>query len=166
MSAATGQSHLIAVGSDSPQARLCDIRSGAFAHALTGHSEAVWACAWSPRSEFLLATGSADQTVRCAGSFREFRVVLAFGTGCACVLYDRSVCSRSAPTFECIPFLRASVFRCFGVPTTLTKDFPPTPRFPRSLPRWFGREVGRITGIVVVGSFSPFTRRPLGIALQ
>ncbi len=64
MSAAPGQQHLIAVGSDSPQARLCDIRSGAFAHALSGHSEAVWACAWSPRSEFLLATGSADQTVR------------------------------------------------------------------------------------------------------
>eukprot|EP00752_Nemacystus_decipiens_P004205 g3843.t1 len=64
MSASTGQNHLIAVGSDSPQARLCDIRSGAFAHALTGHSEAVWACAWSPRSEFLLATGSADQTAR------------------------------------------------------------------------------------------------------
>ena len=68
MSAATGQSHLIAVGSDSSQARLCDIRSGAFAHALTGHSEAVWACAWSPSSEFLLATGSADQTVRRAGT--------------------------------------------------------------------------------------------------
>ena len=64
MSASPGQHHLIAVGSDSPQARLCDIRSGAFAHALSGHSEAVWACAWSPRSEFLLATGSADQTVR------------------------------------------------------------------------------------------------------
>ena len=63
MSAAPGQHHLIAVGNDSPQARLCDIRSGAFAHSLTGHSEAVWACAWSPRSEFLLATGSADQTV-------------------------------------------------------------------------------------------------------
>lgn len=67
MSAATGQNHLIAVGSDSPQARLCDIRSGAFAHALTGHSEAVWACVWSPRSEFLLATGSADQTVGACG---------------------------------------------------------------------------------------------------
>ncbi|CBJ31103.1 WD-repeat protein, putative [Ectocarpus siliculosus] len=64
MSPTTGQHHLIAVGSDSPQARLCDIRSGAFAHALSGHSEAVSACAWSPRSEFLLATGSADQTVR------------------------------------------------------------------------------------------------------
>ncbi|CAN0426805.1 unnamed protein product, partial [Ectocarpus sp. 13 AM-2016] len=63
MSPTIGQHHLIAVGSDSPQARLCDIRSGAFAHALSGHSEAVSACAWSPRSEFLLATGSADQTV-------------------------------------------------------------------------------------------------------
>lgn len=64
MSAAAGQHHLVAVGNDSPQARLCDIRSGAFAHTLTGHSEAVWACAWSPRSEYLLATGSADHTVR------------------------------------------------------------------------------------------------------
>ncbi|CAM9968086.1 unnamed protein product, partial [Hapterophycus canaliculatus] len=64
MSAMTGQHNLIAVGSDSPQARLCDIRSGAFAHALSGHSEAVWACKWSPKSEFLLATGSVDQTVR------------------------------------------------------------------------------------------------------
>ncbi|CAM9742078.1 unnamed protein product [Pylaiella littoralis] len=65
MSAAAGQHHLIAVGSGSPQARLCDIRSGAFAHSLSGgHSEAVWACAWSPTSEFLLATGSADQTAR------------------------------------------------------------------------------------------------------
>ncbi|CAN0352012.1 unnamed protein product, partial [Scytosiphon promiscuus] len=60
MSASIGQHNLIAVGSDSPQARLSDIRSGGFAHTLSGHSEAVWACKWSPTSEFLLATGSAD----------------------------------------------------------------------------------------------------------
>lgn len=65
MSSAPGQQQVIAVGNDSPQARLCDIRTGAFAHMLTGHSEAVWACAWSPRSSFLLATASADHTVRC-----------------------------------------------------------------------------------------------------
>ena len=64
MSNASGRQHLLAVGTDDPQARLCDIRSGASTHVLTGHSEAVWACTWSPRSDFLLATGSADQTVR------------------------------------------------------------------------------------------------------
>lgn len=58
-----GQQYLVAVGTDDPEVRLGDVRSGAFSHALTGHSEAVWACAWSPRSEYMLATGSADQTV-------------------------------------------------------------------------------------------------------
>lgn len=64
MSSAPGQLHLIAVGSYEPLARLCDMRTGAYAQVLKGHSESVRACEWSPRSPYLLATGSADRTVR------------------------------------------------------------------------------------------------------
>lgn len=43
--------------------KLCDARSGAFTHNLTGHREAVWAAAWSPSSQWHLASGSYDGQV-------------------------------------------------------------------------------------------------------
>lgn len=42
------------------QVKLCDARSGAFTHNLTGHRQAVWAAAWSPSSQWHLATGGCD----------------------------------------------------------------------------------------------------------
>ena len=45
------------------QVKLCDARSGAFTHNLTGHREAVWAAAWSPSSQWHLATGGCDGQV-------------------------------------------------------------------------------------------------------
>jgi DNA excision repair protein ERCC-8 len=44
--------------------RLCDMKSGAFSHTLIGHKADVWTLAWSPRSEYMLASGSVDQTIR------------------------------------------------------------------------------------------------------
>jgi len=64
MSSVTSAHILIAAGSRLPQVRLCDMMSGAFSHTLTGHRSEVWALAWSPTNEFILATGSADKTVR------------------------------------------------------------------------------------------------------
>lgn len=55
---------LIATGTSSRNVSLCDMRSGGAAHLLLGHSESVWSVAWSPADEFLLATGSCDQTVK------------------------------------------------------------------------------------------------------
>ena len=45
------------------QVKLCDARSGAFTHNLTGHRQAVWAAAWSPSSQWHLATGGCDGQV-------------------------------------------------------------------------------------------------------
>ena len=59
------QAHqLIACASDSRDVRLCDPRSGATSHVLFGHRDAVWSVRWSPASEFALASGSVDGTVR------------------------------------------------------------------------------------------------------
>lgn len=55
---------LIAAGSGDPAVKLCDTRSGAFTHNLTGHRQAVWAAAWSPSSQWHLATGGCDGQVR------------------------------------------------------------------------------------------------------
>lgn len=40
-----------------PRIRLCDLKSGAFTHSLPGHRGTVLAVEWSPRHEFLLASG-------------------------------------------------------------------------------------------------------------
>jgi len=45
------------------QVKLCDARSGGFTHNLTGHRQAVWAAAWSPSSQWHLATGGCDGQV-------------------------------------------------------------------------------------------------------
>lgn len=46
------------------QVKLCDIVSGGFTHTLSGHRAAVWAVAWSPASEWQLATGGCDGQLR------------------------------------------------------------------------------------------------------
>jgi DNA excision repair protein ERCC-8 len=38
--------------------------SGAFSHTLMGHQDEVHSIRWSPKNEFVLATGSKDQTIR------------------------------------------------------------------------------------------------------
>jgi WD40 repeat protein len=40
-----------------PRVRLCDLRSGAFTHSLTGHNGSVMAVQWSTRYEHMLVTG-------------------------------------------------------------------------------------------------------------
>eukprot|EP01104_Vermistella_antarctica_P009112 TRINITY_DN2321_c0_g1_i1.p1 TRINITY_DN2321_c0_g1~~TRINITY_DN2321_c0_g1_i1.p1 ORF type:complete len:358 (-),score=54.63 TRINITY_DN2321_c0_g1_i1:61-1134(-) len=60
---ATSHSMLAAATSD-PNIRLCDLRSGSFAQTLTGHKSHILSVQWSPSSEFLLASGSLDGTVR------------------------------------------------------------------------------------------------------
>ncbi|KAI9209467.1 WD40-repeat-containing domain protein [Polychytrium aggregatum] len=60
-----GISHsLIATGGACPDIRLCDMRTGAASHTLRGHSGNIFAVQWSPRNEFLLASGSADKTIK------------------------------------------------------------------------------------------------------
>jgi len=56
--------HSLAVGTDMPQIRLCDIRTRRATHLLEGHRDGVWALDWSPTREFVLASGSADCSVR------------------------------------------------------------------------------------------------------
>ncbi|KAI8393546.1 excision repair cross-complementing rodent repair deficiency, complementation group 8, isoform CRA_f [Radiomyces spectabilis] len=55
---------LIATAAAEPQIRLCDLRSGALTHSLTGHHGAVLSCAWSPRQEHILFSGGNDGTLR------------------------------------------------------------------------------------------------------
>ena len=44
--------------------RLVDLRSGASAHSLAGHSGAILSVGWSPQDDHVLASGGADGTVR------------------------------------------------------------------------------------------------------
>ncbi|XP_063151690.1 DNA excision repair protein ERCC-8 isoform X2 [Candoia aspera] len=55
---------LIAVGTKSPKVQLCDFKSGSCSHILQGHTQEILALSWSPRYEFILATGSADSRVK------------------------------------------------------------------------------------------------------
>ncbi|KAJ3573925.1 hypothetical protein NPX13_g4529 [Xylaria arbuscula] len=55
---------LVACGTQHPAVRLVDLRSGSSIQSLTGHGGAILAAAWSPRHEYVLATGSVDGTVR------------------------------------------------------------------------------------------------------
>ncbi|KAI8629927.1 WD40 repeat-like protein [Xylariaceae sp. FL1651] len=55
---------LVACGTQHPAVRLVDLRSGSSIQSLTGHRGAILATAWSPRHDYVLATGSVDGTVR------------------------------------------------------------------------------------------------------
>jgi DNA excision repair protein ERCC-8 len=54
---------LIAVGTKHNRVKLCDPSSGSSTHELAGHKSDVLAVAWSPASEYLLATGGRDSRV-------------------------------------------------------------------------------------------------------
>ena len=54
---------LVATACEDSRVYLCDLKSGSAMHILKGHSEAVVSLAWSPRNEYLLATGSCDNKV-------------------------------------------------------------------------------------------------------
>mmetsp|Transcript_27009 Transcript_27009/g.43506 ORF Transcript_27009/g.43506 Transcript_27009/m.43506 type:complete len:451 (+) Transcript_27009:581-1933(+) len=55
---------LIACGTDSRTIRLCDMKSGAHSQVLAGHRASVQTCGFSPVSEYVVATGSADHSIR------------------------------------------------------------------------------------------------------
>ncbi|KAI8061108.1 WD40-repeat-containing domain protein [Gongronella butleri] len=55
---------LVATAAAEPRIRLCDLRSGAFTHSLSGHVGEVYSCIWSPTKEFTLFSGGGDGTVR------------------------------------------------------------------------------------------------------
>ncbi|XP_022087344.1 DNA excision repair protein ERCC-8-like [Acanthaster planci] len=51
---------LIGVASQSSHITLCDLKTGSATHILKGHRAAVMCLKWSPKQEFLLASGSQD----------------------------------------------------------------------------------------------------------
>jgi DNA excision repair protein ERCC-8 len=55
---------LVACATQHPAVRLVDLRSGASAHSLAGHSGAILSTAWSPTREHVLASGATDGSVR------------------------------------------------------------------------------------------------------
>lgn len=60
----SAQHSLVAISGDMRNVTLGDVSSGAAAHVLSGHTSAVWSCAWSSRSEWELISGSVDGQVR------------------------------------------------------------------------------------------------------
>lgn len=54
---------LVAVASSVNHVLLVDLKSGSCTHELRGHSSSTLTCRWSPREEYLLATGSCDNKV-------------------------------------------------------------------------------------------------------
>ncbi|EXJ81339.1 hypothetical protein A1O3_07629 [Capronia epimyces CBS 606.96] len=56
-------SPLIAVGTAHPSVRLLDLRSGLSTHSLSGPNGAVYTLSWSPKTSYILASGSADGRV-------------------------------------------------------------------------------------------------------
>ncbi|EXJ78536.1 hypothetical protein A1O1_08937 [Capronia coronata CBS 617.96] len=63
VSSVPDSSPLIAVGTAHPAVRLLDLRSGLSTHSLSGPNGAVYTLAWSPRTSYILASGSADGRV-------------------------------------------------------------------------------------------------------
>ncbi|KAL8934426.1 MAG: hypothetical protein Q9216_005916 [Gyalolechia sp. 2 TL-2023] len=55
---------LVACATQHSAVRLVDLRSGASTHSLAGHSRGILSVAWSPREEYILASGSSDGTAR------------------------------------------------------------------------------------------------------
>lgn len=55
---------LVACATQHPAVRLVDLRTGASTHSLPGHQGAVLSVAWSPREEYVLASGGSDGTAR------------------------------------------------------------------------------------------------------
>lgn len=55
---------LIACATGLSSIRLCDLKTGAFTHSLEGHEDNVLAVLWSPRDEYILASGGSDGSVR------------------------------------------------------------------------------------------------------
>ncbi|XP_074648575.1 DNA excision repair protein ERCC-8-like [Tubulanus polymorphus] len=60
MSAASMTHTLLAVATAKCHCVLVDLRTGAKTHTLRGHKDAVMSCQWSPKDEFILATGGSD----------------------------------------------------------------------------------------------------------
>ncbi|XP_063396376.1 DNA excision repair protein ERCC-8-like [Mytilus trossulus] len=54
---------LIAVGCQSSRLKLVDLKSGASSHMLKGHQSSIYCVKWSPKDEFILASGGADNRV-------------------------------------------------------------------------------------------------------
>lgn len=56
---------LLATGAEGTSSiHLCDAATGSAAQVLVGHRAPVWALSWSPREEYVLASGGADRSVR------------------------------------------------------------------------------------------------------
>ncbi|KAK0140429.1 DNA excision repair protein ERCC-8 [Merluccius polli] len=64
MSPVARKHSLVAVGTKNPKLQLCDLKSGSRIHVLQGHRAEILSVRWSPRYEHILATASADSTVR------------------------------------------------------------------------------------------------------
>ena len=54
---------LVAAGDKTGVITLCDIKSGSSIHVLRHHKKSIYALAWSPLSDFILASGSRDNTI-------------------------------------------------------------------------------------------------------